>query len=134
MTGTTYGGTCKAAIPVDASGPGIRACITARPLATGLSIRTAGPAALHDPSLHPRSLEPAPNCLPKPPSSCSGRSASRGATCWTSGRRIERQRAASGAAFVVLGIVIGAGGLWFRARLRAIAADARIAGHRPRLT
>ena len=41
-------------------------------------------------------------------------------------RRIERQLEASGAVLVVLGIVIGVGGLWFHARLRAIAAEASI--------
>ena len=41
-------------------------------------------------------------------------------------RRIERQLEASGAVLVVLAIVIGGGGLWFYARFRAIAADARI--------
>ena len=41
-------------------------------------------------------------------------------------KRIESQMAASGWVFVFLGIVIGIGGLWFHARLRAIADDARI--------
>ncbi len=41
-------------------------------------------------------------------------------------RRIERQLTANGAVLVVLAIVIGGGGLWFYARFRAIAADARI--------
>ena len=41
-------------------------------------------------------------------------------------RRIERHLEASGAVLVVLGIVIGVGGLWFHARLRAIAAEAGI--------
>ena len=41
-------------------------------------------------------------------------------------RRIERQLEGNGAVLVVLAIVIGAGGLWFYTRFRAIAADARI--------
>ena len=41
-------------------------------------------------------------------------------------RRIERQLEANGAVLVVLAIVIGAGGIWFGTRLRAIAAEARI--------
>ena len=40
-------------------------------------------------------------------------------------RRIDGQLEANGAVLVVLAIVIGAGGLWFYARFRAIAADAR---------
>ena len=41
-------------------------------------------------------------------------------------QRIGRQLEANGAVLVVLGIVIGVGGLWFYARFRAIAAEARI--------
>ena len=41
-------------------------------------------------------------------------------------RRIERQLEANGAVLVVLAIVIGAGGIWFGTRLRAIAVEARI--------
>ena len=41
-------------------------------------------------------------------------------------RRIGRQLAANGVALVVLAVVIGVGGLWFYARFRAIAAEARI--------
>ena len=41
-------------------------------------------------------------------------------------RTIDRRQQANGIVLVVLGIVIGVGGLWFSARLRAIAAQARI--------
>ena len=41
-------------------------------------------------------------------------------------RTIARQQQANGIVMAVLGIVIGAGGLWFYARFQAIAADARI--------
>ena len=41
-------------------------------------------------------------------------------------RRIDRQLEANGTALVVLAIVIAGGGLWFYARFRAIADDARL--------
>ena len=41
-------------------------------------------------------------------------------------QRLGRQLEANGAVLVVLGIVIGLGGLWFYARLRTIATEARI--------
>ena len=134
MTGKTDGNAFAAPVPADAPGLGIRAAVAAGLLATGLSIvpglvlaQTSGPAAHRDSS--PESPPSATGTgLPAETAVDLQRQLNdlRSDLLDERERRIERRLEANGAVLVVLAIAIGIGGLWLGARLRAIAADARI--------